>query len=129
MIHTMKKAFFSSAFGWLILGGALAIAVILLARPRSAYSREAIDGLARCLAAKKVTMYGANWCPHCQNEKRAFGSSFRFVPYVECPEQPGTCLAAGIKGYPTWVFPEGKRIEGEVGLKRLAEESGCVLGK
>jgi len=86
------------------------------------------DDFARCLAGKNVVMYGANWCPHCQNEKKAFGDSFRLVPYVECPEDPQRCLAAGIAGYPTWIFPDGNKFEGEQGLKRLSQESGCPLG-
>ena len=60
-----------------------------------------LDAFAQCLAEKKITMYGAEWCPHCLNEKNAFGDSFKYVPYVECPEKPDKCLAAGIRGYPT----------------------------
>ena len=83
--------------------------------------------LAACLASKNITMYGADWCPHCQNEKRAFGDAFKQVPYVECPDNPQKCIDAGIKSYSTWVWPDGKRLEGEQGIERLAEESGCNL--
>ncbi|MDP2598527.1 MAG: hypothetical protein Q8P49_01715 [Candidatus Liptonbacteria bacterium] len=85
------------------------------------------DAFAQCLAEKKITMYGANWCPHCQNEKQALGSSFRFVPYVECPDEPEKCLAQGVNGYPTWIFPDGRKLEGEQGIKKLSQESGCPL--
>ena len=85
------------------------------------------DDFARCLAQKGVTMYGADWCPHCLNEKRAFGSSFKYVPYVECPDEPKKCLAQGINGYPTWIFPDGKKLEGEQGIEKLAQESGCPI--
>lgn len=85
------------------------------------------DGFAKCLAAKGVTMYGADWCGHCQNEKNAFGSAFEFVPYVECPKNIQQCLAKGIQGYPTWTFPDGRRFEGEQGLEKLSKESGCQL--
>lgn len=85
------------------------------------------DAFAQCLAEKNITMYGAVWCSHCLNEKKSFGSSFRFVPYVECPDEPQKCLIAGINGYPTWVFPDGKKLEGEQGLKKLSQESGCAL--
>lgn len=81
--------------------------------------------LAQCLSDKGITMYGADWCPHCQNEKRAFGNAFALIPYVECPAEPQRCVAAGVNGYPTWIFPDGKKLEGEQGLKGLAEESGC----
>lgn len=85
------------------------------------------DGFAKCLAEKKITMYGADWCSHCQNEKRAFGSSFQFVPYVECPQNPQACLEKGVTGYPTWIFSDGKKFVGEQGIEKLSQESGCPL--
>lgn len=88
---------------------------------------NALDGFAQCLAEKQITMYGAEWCPHCQNEKKAFGASFRLVPYIECPAEPARCLSAGVNGYPTWIFPDGKKLEGEQGLLKLSQESGCLL--
>ncbi len=93
-----------------------------------------LDEFAKCLADKKIVMYGADWCPHCQNEKKLFGDSFRFVPYVECPDDPQRCLKEGIEGYPTWIFPaslaggsDGKKLTGEQGLEKLSQESTCQL--
>lgn len=86
-----------------------------------------LDSFAACLAQKNITMYGADWCPHCQNEKQAFGNSFRLVPYVECPENTKSCINLKITGYPTWIFPDGKRLQGEQGLTALSRESGCNL--
>lgn len=85
------------------------------------------DNLAKCLAEKKITMYGAYWCSHCQNEKKGFGSSFQYVPYVECTEETQKCIDAKILGYPSWVFPDGRTLEGAQGVERLASESGCPL--
>lgn len=87
------------------------------------------DDFAKCLASKSVTMYGADWCAHCQKEKLAFGDSFQFVPYVECPKDIKGCLAKGIEGYPTWIFPDGKKLIGEQGLEKLSLETGCPLIK
>ncbi|MDP3996710.1 MAG: hypothetical protein Q8P86_03400 [bacterium] len=92
--------------------------------------REAIEDLlpfAQCLAEKEVTMYGAAWCAHCQNEKKRFGDSFDAVPYVECPDNPQVCLDKEIEGYPTWILPDGRKLLGEQGLEKLAKESGCPL--
>lgn len=86
-----------------------------------------LDSFAQCLAEKEAVMYGADWCPHCQNEKRVFGGAFQFIPYVECPDDPQKCLAAGIEAYPTWIFPDGKKLVGEQGIDKLARESGCVI--
>lgn len=106
------------------LGIALMLTIYLLSREPA---NDQLDAFAQCLAEKNITMYGAEWCPHCQNEKKAFGESFKFVPYVECPDDPQKCIAAGINGYPTWIFPDGKKLEGEQGLNKLSAESGCAL--
>ena len=86
-----------------------------------------LDEFAQCLAQKGATMYGAYWCPHCQNEKQAFGDSFRFVPYVECSTESKKCLDAGVNGFPTWIFTDGRKFEGEQGIEKLSQESGCPL--
>ena len=97
-------------------------------------TRGEYDAFAQCLTDRGVIMYGAYWCPHCQNEKKAFGDSFRFVNYVECTQETGKCLVEKINGYPTWIFPtssadgpDGGRFEGEMGLEKLSEASGCLL--
>jgi glutaredoxin len=94
---------------------------------RSGSDASALDGFVQCLAERDIVMYGADWCPHCKKEKKAFGSSFQYVPYVECPDEPQLCNEKGIKGYPTWIFPDGKRLEGRQGIEKLSEESGCPL--
>lgn len=86
-----------------------------------------LDEFAQCLAEKEVTMYGAEWCPHCQNQKRMFGNSFAYVPYVECPQETSLCIERGIEAYPTWIFPDGTKLVGEQELSALAEKSGCQL--
>ncbi len=93
------------------------------------------DNFAKCLAEKNITMYGAEWCVHCQNQKKLFGNSFQYVPYIECPENTKLCIDKGVEGYPTWIFPstnsgqapEGKKFEGEQTLEKLSQESGCAL--
>ncbi len=89
----------------------------------------ALDEFARCLAQKSATMYGAYWCSVCKEEKKNFGISFRFIPYVECTAEPQKCLDAGIKGYPTWIFADGRKLEGEQGIEKLSQESGCPLNR
>jgi thiol-disulfide isomerase/thioredoxin len=115
-----------------ILAGVIAlvvIAIILIAvlGSGSAKPNPALDAFAQCLASKEVTMYGAYWCPHCQNEKKAFGDSFQYVPYVECTQDVARCTAMNIDGYPTWILKDGKRLIGEQGLYKLSQESGCPL--
>ena len=108
----------------IVIAAGIGLAVIFAKTPQDSV---ALDAFAQCIRDKTITMYGADWCPHCQNEKKAFGDSFRFVPYVECPDDPKRCLAVGIAGFPTWILPDGEKLEGEQGLKKLSAESGCQL--
>lgn len=73
-------------------------------------------------------MYGAFWCPHCQEQKALFGEAFKQVPYIECDPrgenaQPDLCRAKQITGYPTWEI-KGQRVDGLTSLEKLAEVSG-----
>ena len=108
------------------IGAVITGAGFLVVKPEQ-QAAASLDSFAQCLADGKVTMYGADWCPHCQNEKKAFGDSFRLVPYVECPDDPQRCLQEGITGYPTWVFADGTKLVGEQGLEKLSKVSGCQL--
>ena len=47
------------------------------------YKNHKYDSFAKCIASKNAKMYGLYWCPHCGDQKREFGASFRYVPYVE----------------------------------------------
>ncbi|MDO8460351.1 MAG: hypothetical protein Q7S74_04535 [Nanoarchaeota archaeon] len=90
------------------------------------------DSFAQCLTEKGVKMYGAWWCSHCQNQKKAFGSSWKYATYVECSTPDGNsqlpvCKDAGIEGYPTWDFGGGVRLSGEVSFDELSQRSGCPL--
>ena len=62
------------------------------------------DSFAKCLTVKGFSMYGAEWCPHCKDQKALFGDSFKYINYVECPQNTNLCLAKGIQGYPTWII-------------------------
>ena len=125
----------------LIFAGAIVIALAILGfsyfskPPTPLPTTSNLDGFAQCLADKKITMYGANWCQHCLNEKKGFGDSFRLVPYVECPDNIKMCLDLGIDGYPTWILPDtstsspqaGRKLVGEQGIEKLSQESECPL--
>jgi uncharacterized membrane protein/glutaredoxin len=88
--------------------------------------------LASYLAEQGVKMYGASWCPHCQEQKEYFGLSASRLPYVECsPEGQGRpqaqiCKDMNITTYPTWIIA-GKRYEEVMPLQRLSELTGFKL--
>jgi hypothetical protein len=90
------------------------------------------DGFAQCLTTNGAKFYGAFWCSHCQNQKKAFGASVKYLPYVECATPDGqgqtpACADAKITGYPTWVFADGQTASGEQSMEKLAELSKCTL--
>ncbi|OGH18330.1 MAG: hypothetical protein A3F31_02965 [Candidatus Levybacteria bacterium RIFCSPHIGHO2_12_FULL_38_12] len=90
------------------------------------------DQFAKCLREKGAIFYGAFWCPHCQNQKKLFGSSEQYLPYIECSTADGkgqlqACGDKHISGYPTWEFKNGERKSGEVSLEDLAQKTSCQL--
>ena len=123
----------------LLYGSLAAVAVVALLavwslRGGSEKVPGKYDDFAKCLSEKGAIMYGAYWCPHCQNQEEIFGNSWKFVSYVECslPNRAGQtelCRKAGVDGYPTWEFSGGGRAEGELSLQQLSEKSGCGLGE
>jgi hypothetical protein len=93
-------------------------------------SQDELEALAVCLTDSGAKFYGAFWCPHCQDQKKDFGSAVEKVPYVECATPDGrgqtqVCTDAQIESYPTWVFPNGERVSGRLALTSLATATGC----
>ena len=77
-------------------------------------------------------MYGAYWCPHCNDQKALFGVSWKKIDYIECSLPGGQgqkqeCTVAGITGYPTWEFSDGTRESRVLSLEELADKEGCPL--
>ena len=70
-----------------------------------------LDGFAQGIKASGAEFYGAFWCPHCQEQKAEFGTSEKYLPYVECsnPDQSQTqiCIDKKIESYPSWTFKDG----------------------
>lgn len=97
------------------------------------YKNHKYDSFAKCLASKNARMYGLYWCPHCADQKREFGASFHYVPYVECAsendphELTPACKAAGVKLFPSWQFGTDPPKEGVLSLDALSQKTGCSL--
>lgn len=119
--------------GLLILG---TIATVLLQSNSTPPGPGKYDAFATCLKDKGAVFYGAFWCPHCQEQKKLFGSAAKFLPYVECSTADGQgqaqiCKDAKIESYPTWKLADGTEIPNEngagVSLETLAAKTSCVL--
>lgn len=111
----------------LILIILVAAGTIFLAAKRTAPNRVSnpLDDFARCLSEKGVVMYGTNVCPHCQEQKNIFGSSFTFIHYIDCYENIAVCQASNIEKIPAWDFSDGTRLLGVQPLESLSRKSGC----
>lgn len=84
--------------------------------------------LAKYLGSRGAVMYGSYQCPHCNEQKKMFGSSFKYVKYVECHPKgpdanPSLCLVRGIQHFPTWEI-NGRYYQGALTLERLSGLSG-----
>ena len=91
-----------------------------------------LDAFAKCVAERKATMYGSFLCSHCDDQKKLFGPSFRYIPYVECSvrgsrQMSFPCIAAQIRYTPTWIFADDERRTGVQSLKELSTKTGCPL--
>ena len=97
------------------------------------YKNHKYDAFAKCLTSKNAKMYGLYWCPHCADQKREFGASFQYVPYIECASQDdphqltAACKAAGVKLFPSWQFGSDPPKEGVLSLQDLGQKTGCSL--
>lgn len=111
---------------------AVVLGIIIFKASRGSAGPGIYDEFAQCLTDSGAKMYGAYWCPHCANQKKMFGSSVKYIPYVECDvngdnSQMELCEANGVQRYPTWVFADGTRKEGEIPLRTLASITNCSL--
>lgn len=122
---------FLLVIGLLVLG---TVATVILRSNTAPAGPGQYDTFATCLKDKGAVFYGAFWCPHCQAQKKLFGSSVKLLPYVECSTVDGQaqtqiCIDKKVVSYPTWEFVDGSRLDGEIPLQQLADKTSCELPK
>jgi hypothetical protein len=111
----------------LIIIGVISLGLLLDKKNPGQY-----DQLALCINESGAKFYNAFWCSHCQEQKKMFGSSAKYLPSIECSSPDGqkqldVCSEAGIDAYPTWVFADGSRQAGGLSLETLAEKTNCSI--
>ena len=122
---------------WHIYIGLVVIIVVVLVLVRGNSSSTnppekvtVFDDFAQCVADSGALLYGAYWCPNCQDQKDMFDGSAK-LSYIECStvnrQQTKQCADAGITAYPTWVFGDGSREQGTIPMDMIAERTGCQL--
>ena len=121
---TKEKSILKSP--WFYVSLFVLLILFYLVIPRPPTSPGIYDDFAKCLTKAGAIMHGTDWCPHCKNQKAMFGSSFRFVNYVNCDKEKETCLRAGVDGYPTWTI-RGKNYAGVQALEKLSALTNCSL--
>lgn len=99
------------------------------AQPKDTSIVANITAFGQHLKDEGVKFYGAEWCPHCQNQKKMLGDGGWESIYVECSvknsqSQAKECEDAKIESYPTWVFKDGTRKTGEISLDELEQITG-----
>ena len=96
-------------------------------------STPAKVALAEHLTANGAVMYSAYWCPHCHDQKQAFGKeAAKKLTVIECAadgqnSQRSLCESKKIEGFPTWEI-NGKLDSGVKPLDVLARLSGFKGG-
>lgn len=120
----------------LLYGGIFLIALVgFMAYQNSLPGKH--DSFAQCLVEKGAKMYGAWWCPHCQEQKKEFGKSWKILveggSYIECSTAQKTitelCEKEKIDGYPTWRFADGSEIGGKMAFASLEQKTGCIASE
>ncbi len=123
--------------GQLVFTGLLVGAIVLIGtvgiystQNKQASAPQTYAGrLAQHLTTSGAKMYGAFWCPHCNEQKQLFGEAVKQMPYVECATdkvnprlQSEVCRSKNIESYPTWEIG-GKFYPGVKPLEELAKLS------
>lgn len=89
-----------------------------------------LNDFADCLTEKGAVMYGAWWCPHCQDQKAMFGPSFKRIKSVECGAGKGQFnkdACPNITSTPSWADKDGVLTPGTASLQELSERYSCPL--
>ena len=92
-------------------------------------SSPAKIALAEHLSSVGARVFTAYWCPHCHDQKEAFGKEAAAkLQVIECAEdgansQAQLCKQQGVQGYPSWQI-KGVVDSGVKPLKTLADLSG-----
>lgn len=119
-------------FLFLVLATFMSLFVIL--SNHHAFNRDTdFDVTAQCLTEKNVEFFGTFWCPSCGKVKKTLGSAFQYIQYVECDpkgenSQTQRCLDLEIDKYPTWIDDQGKRLNAQKDMFKVAEFFDCPVG-
>lgn len=91
----------------------------------SPYTTEQLEEFVACLNQSGMTIYGAEWCGHCQDLVNTLGGHDIVNPiYIECTENKQLCQNKGIEAYPT-ITINGTKYTGSRTIQALSQTTGC----
>ncbi len=105
----------------------LVFIIVIFVSYNSKNQNKNLDAFAQCLTEKGLKVFGIKNCSWCQKQKNDFGSSFKYLNYIECDIDPKTCLENKIEATPTWILPDNQKIVGYQTLEQLSKLSQCPL--
>ncbi len=83
------------------------------------------NNLAKCLTENGATLFIENNCPVCDEQKRIFSSSSKYLNFIDCSENKEYCKSAGIYSYPTWIIHDQLFVDIH-SLEDLKLIAGCI---
>ena len=119
---------FTLLTAWLFTTPTPGLASTQIAQTASVDSKTLVSHLNRV----GIKFFGTHWCPACKRQKLLFGLNAAGLPYVECdkpkdrPQDLAACRTANIRTIPTWLHPNGQRLEGIQTLEILSRWSGMT---
>lgn len=121
----MKKVWISIIVAVILITLLFAIKPIITGKSVNE-EKLAMNEFAQCLTDAGLTMYGTSWCSHCQNQKKLFGKSFKYINFVDCDRNSQECALAGVQGYPTWRV-NNQNYPGEQNFITLGGLTNCEV--
>ena len=89
--------------------------------------QEELKSFVNCLQDNGVVIYGADWCPYCQQLVSSLGGKeIVGSMYVNCEEQENLCQEKEIGSYPT-ILINDQKYEKSRSFEAFAQETGCFF--
>jgi len=90
-----------------------------------------LAAFAEQLAASNTRLFGAAWNADSTAQKELFEDGGQFLPFTEVTNSDQTpnqeAADFNITIFPTWIFPDGTRLEGVQSLQTLSARSGVAI--
>lgn len=113
----------------LLLVWLISLSLVIVGCSKNSPSTEwsELVSFAECVTQAWAIFYGTERCPHCQNQKKLFGTSIEKINFIDCDKQSALCQAAWVTGYPTWKFADWSVLQWTQPLDVIASKTNCSI--